>query len=187
MAKALFDRDDIIDKSIQLFWKNGFSASSMQQVVQTTGLKPGSIYHAFGSKEGLFREALEGYARRSINRIHATMANASSIGEGICSFLESSITAAEQENYSSCFLVKTRLELAATDGELYQFASTKLDEIEGVFRTYLEQEYSSETSRRRATSIMLHNFGLRVYAYSNDSSERMRQGLREGLPWLPWS
>lgn len=54
MARAQFDRDDVIGKSIKLFWKNGYSASSMQQVVKATGLKPGSIYLAFGNKEGLF-------------------------------------------------------------------------------------------------------------------------------------
>nr|WP_320014191.1 helix-turn-helix domain-containing protein [uncultured Desulfobacter sp.] len=51
----------MINKSIQLFWLNGFSESSMQQVVKVTYLKPGSIYHAFGNKEGLFREALDNF------------------------------------------------------------------------------------------------------------------------------
>ena len=58
MARAQYDRNEVIDQSIQLFWQNGFSGSSIQQVVKTTGLKPGSIYLAFGNKEALFREAL---------------------------------------------------------------------------------------------------------------------------------
>jgi len=186
MAKAKFSKSDIIDKSINLFWKKGFSASSMQQVVKTTGLQPGSIYHAFGSKEGLFREALERYADRSITHINKTLDSAPTIGEGICTFLEEKIQDSTRDNYSSCFLVKTRLELAAEGGDLHQLATAKLDEIEAVFRRYIEKEYGKDCCQQRAVSIMLHIFGLRVYGYQQDSADRMRQGLREGLAWLPW-
>ncbi len=58
--------------------------------------------------------------------------------------------------------------------------------MEALFRSYLEKEFSETVSRRRAASIMLHIFGLRVYGYQQGSADRMRQGLREGLPWLPW-
>lgn len=187
MAKAQFDKNDIVEKSIELFWQNGFSASSMQQVVKTTGLQPGSIYHAFGNKEGLFREALENYAQNSLSHIRTIMDNAPSVGEGLCIILDERIQDSTKDNYSSCFLVKTRLELAAAGGELYILASTKLDEIEALLRSYLEKEFDKKTSQQRAVSLMLHIFGLRVYGYQADSVEHMRQAVRQGLPWLPWS
>lgn len=186
MSRAQFDRDEIIDKSIELFWKNGYSASSMKQVVKTTGLKPGSLYLAFGNKEALFREALESYAQQSIARIRSILDNAPSVGEGICAILEKNIEDSTSENYSSCFLVKTQLELAAEGGELHEFASAKLTEIEALYQSYLEKEFDTELSKQRAVSLMLHIFGMRVYGYHHGAAERMRHGLREGLPWLPW-
>jgi len=187
MARAQFDRDDIIDKSIELFWQHGFSASSMQQVVQTTGLKPGSIYLAFENKEGLFREALEVYARKSRAYIRQLLDSAPTIGEGLCRLFEAFIQQSTQKDYCSCFLVKTRLELAAQGGELHAFASAKLDEVEALLRNYLETEFDKSVSRQRAASLMLHLFGVRVYGYQTGSAERMRLGLRAGLPWLPWA
>ena len=186
MARAQFDRNDVIDKAIELFWQNGFSGSSMQQVVKTTGLKPGSIYLAFDNKEALFREALERYAQKSISQIRNTLDTTKSVGEGICTLLEAFIQESTNENYCSCFLVKTQLELAAEGNELHYFASAKLGEVEALFRSYLEKEFSKTVSRRRAVSIMLHIFGMRVYGYQQGSADRMRQGLREGLSWLPW-
>lgn len=186
MAKVQFDRNDILDKSIQLFWKHGFSGSSMQQVVHTTGLKPGSIYHSFGNKEALFREALDRYAEKSLVHIRNVMDSAPNVGEGICAHLETIVEQSTREDYCSCFLLKTRLELAAEGNELHEFASIKLDEIEELFRSYLAKAFGESTSRQRAVSLMLHIFGLRVYGYRRGSAERMRQGLREGLPWLPW-
>lgn len=186
MARAQFDRNDVIDKSIELFWQNGFSGSSIQQVVKATGLKPGSIYLAFGNKEALFREALESYAQKSIVQISSTLDRAKSVGEGICRQLEKMVQESTKDNYCSCFLVKTQLELATESNELYSFAAAKIGEVETLFRSYLEKEFSKTVSRRRAASIMLHIFGIRVYGYQQGSADRMRQGLREGLPWLPW-
>lgn len=187
MAKAQFDRNDILDKSIQLFWQHGFSGSSMQQVVQATGLKPGSIYHSFGNKEALFREALERYAQKSFAHIRKILDSAPSVGDGICTHLEAVVQQSTNRNYCSCFLVKTRLELAAERNDIHKFASAKLDEIESLFESYLEKEFDETLSRQRAVSLMLHIFGLRVYGYQQGSTERMRRGLREGLPWLPWN
>lgn len=186
MAKAQFDRNEVVDKSIELFWKNGFSGSSMQQVVEATGLKPGSIYHSFGNKEALFREALERYAQKSFAHIRNVLDTAPSVGEGVCQHLEAVIEQSTREKYYSCFLIKTRLELAAEGNELHKCASAKLDEIEALFQSYLEKEFDETVSRQRAVSIMLHIFGIRVYGYQQGSADRMRQGLREGLPWLPW-
>jgi TetR/AcrR family transcriptional repressor of nem operon len=186
MARAQFDRNDVLDNSIALFWQNGFSASSMQQVVKTTGLKPGSIYLAFGSKEGLFREALDRYAQRSIAQIRDVLNSGASVGEGICRFLEERVQDSTKKNYRSCLLVKTQLELAAEGNKLHEFASAKLGEIESLFQCYLEKEYSKSVSRKRAASLMLHILGMSVHGYQQGSAGRMREGLREGLPWLPW-
>jgi TetR/AcrR family transcriptional repressor of nem operon len=186
MARAQFDRNEVIDKSIELFWENGFSASSMKKVVQATGLKPGSIYLAFGNKEGLFLEALEGYAQKRAAHMRSVLDAAPSVGEGICTILEGVIGESTKENYSSCFLIKTRLELAHQDNELYNFASAKLGDVEAVFESYLRKEFSKKVSKQRAVSLMLHMFGVRVYGYQQGSADRMREGLKEGLSWLPW-
>lgn len=70
--------------------------------------------------------------------------------------------------------------------ELHELASAKLSEIEALYEGYLEKEFGKSVSRKRAASMMLHIFGMRVYGYRNGSADRMREGLKEGLPWLPW-
>jgi TetR/AcrR family transcriptional repressor of nem operon len=187
MARAKFDRNEVIDKAIELFWQHGYSATSMQQVVKATGLQPGSIYLAFGNKEGLFHEALERYSQKSTARIREVLDGSPTVGDGICRILESNIEASLEQHYCSCFLVKTQLELAAENNELHELAAKKLQEIEALFQSYLEKESDAELGRQRAISIMLHIFGMRVYGYQRDSADRIRQGLRAGLPWLPWA
>jgi len=186
MARAQFDRNEVVDNAIKLFWKQGFNGSSMQQVTKATGLKPGSLYLAFGSKEGLFQEALRQYSDDSLVHIRQILKSAPSITDGIYQLLESIVQDSNAHDYCSCFVIKTQLELASEGGELYDFTSDRLSETEALYRYYLEQEFDAEQSAARATSLMLHIFGIRVYGYQQSSVERMRIGLKEGLPWLPW-
>lgn len=186
MAKAKFDRNEVIGKSINLFWRNGFSGSSMQQIVDTTGLKPGSIYHSFGNKELLFKESLDGYAEQAIANIRSILDDAPDTGSGIIQILEMFLEESKSEDYNSCFLIKTQLELAAEDNVLYESATAKLKQIENVFRSYLEKEHDERLSKQRAGSLMLHIFGMRVYGYRQDSAGAIIESLKEGLPWLPW-
>ncbi len=186
MAKALFEREKVIEESTNLFWRHGFNGASMQQVFKATGLKPGSIYLAFGNKEGLFRESLEYYASQSLAAIDARFEKSDSVLESLCDMLEEMVSVSIASDYYSCFLVKSQLELAFENRELHLLASEQLQKIEDRYRYYLEREFEAELAKSRATSLMLHIFGIRVYGYQNTSEEVLFNGLCEGLAWLPW-
>jgi AcrR family transcriptional regulator len=56
-----FEIDDAIDKATALFWRNGYEGTSLSDLTKTIGISPPSFYFAFGSKEALFRRAIERY------------------------------------------------------------------------------------------------------------------------------
>ena len=51
---ALYNRHDALERALQLFWQKGFHATSLKDIEQALDMRPGSIYAAFGNKEGLF-------------------------------------------------------------------------------------------------------------------------------------
>jgi len=57
-----FDRDVALSRAMKLFWERGYEAVSLADLTHELGINKPSIYAAFGSKEGLFREAVELYA-----------------------------------------------------------------------------------------------------------------------------
>lgn len=59
----LFDRDAMLQQAMLLFWKSGYEGTSVAQLVETMGITPPSLYAAFGSKENLYREAVELYLK----------------------------------------------------------------------------------------------------------------------------
>ena len=56
-----FDVDDV-DRAVDLFWVNGYAATSMEDLVNHLGINRGSLYSTFGSKQKLYERALERYA-----------------------------------------------------------------------------------------------------------------------------
>jgi TetR/AcrR family transcriptional repressor of nem operon len=56
-----YDRQAVLDKAMELFWKKGFEGTHLQELVDVTGLNRFSLYKEFGGKEGLFEEAVEKY------------------------------------------------------------------------------------------------------------------------------
>jgi len=59
-----FDRADVLDRAMALFWKRGYEATSIRDLVAATGINRGSIYASFGDKQGLFLAVLDHYGER---------------------------------------------------------------------------------------------------------------------------
>ncbi|MTI15517.1 TetR/AcrR family transcriptional regulator [Sansalvadorimonas verongulae] len=58
---ASFAREDILERAMDTFWRNGFEGTSLRHLEEATGLHPGSLYHHFHSKEALFCDVLNHY------------------------------------------------------------------------------------------------------------------------------
>ncbi len=56
-----FDRDEALARAMQVFWKKGYEAASMQDLLAAMNLSSPSLYAAFGDKESLFLEAVQRY------------------------------------------------------------------------------------------------------------------------------
>ena len=56
---AEFNRDDVIHQATYVFWERGYARTSVSDLVDATGLQPGSLYAAFGNKKGLFLEVID--------------------------------------------------------------------------------------------------------------------------------
>ena len=187
MPRTKFNREAALENSTAVFWQQGFHGTSMTDILDATKLKPGSIYLAFGNKEGLYKECLDHYFEGSLERFRNKIEIAPSAGHGICSILESMMQEAFNDGYCSCFLIKSQLEINEKSPELSTHISQHLESTEQQYQHYLEREFDLETAKIYATSLMLHIFGIRVYGYQMSNIGVLQKSVRQGLPWLPWS
>jgi AcrR family transcriptional regulator len=56
-----FDRDQALDAAMRVFWDKGYAGASLAELTAAMGVNPPSLYAAFGSKEGLYAEAIGRY------------------------------------------------------------------------------------------------------------------------------
>jgi len=56
-----FDRDEALERAMELFWRQGYEATSLADLTAAMGINPPSLYAAFGDKEHLFLAAVDRY------------------------------------------------------------------------------------------------------------------------------
>jgi TetR/AcrR family transcriptional regulator, copper-responsive repressor len=56
-----FDREAALERAMELFWRQGYESTSINDLTKVMDINPPSLYAAFGDKEKLFLEAVERY------------------------------------------------------------------------------------------------------------------------------
>lgn len=168
---AKFDRDQVVDKATNLYWEKGFHATSMRNLQDVIDMRPGSIYATFGSKEGLFKEALQRYTQQSLALLHDFRSDSSSPIDALKRFMKK-IVIDSQINAPNgmCMLAKTIAELNNDNAELLVEAKQSLKLLEGEFALLIaEAQIAGEVTQDKqpnelARYIQIQISGLRVYA-----------------------
>lgn len=183
---ARFDRRAVVEKATDLYWEKGFHATSMRNLQEVIDMRPGSIYASFGSKEGLFKEALQHYAHLSMAQLEACAKQTASPITALKQFFNSVVIDSRQTAPSSmCMLVKTISELTEDNSELLSEAKRLLAAVEQSFQQILESakeqgELSqSENTERLARYLQMQMMGLRAYARTTDSDAKLAQMIED--------
>lgn len=189
---AEFDRTEVLDKAMEVFWRTGFTATSVADLVTATSLKPGSLYSAFDSKRGLFVEVIDTYAARRIDNAQKVLGNTEAPLTAVHEFFNNlRIDACNDEIGRGCLMVNTMLELATEDADLRERITGYLDQIEGFLCTALTrakelgQLESHANPAALAAFLMSNVWGLRVMSSSRPDHARYQQVIDHVLASLP--
>jgi len=60
-----FDESRVLDKALEVFWKKGFNATSIQDLVDHLGINRASIYDTYGDKHQLYLASLKRYRQQT--------------------------------------------------------------------------------------------------------------------------
>lgn len=59
-----FEIDTAVEQAMEVFWRRGYEATSVEDLTSALGIGKGSMYAAFGSKQQLYTRALDMYCER---------------------------------------------------------------------------------------------------------------------------
>jgi len=136
--KREFDEDEALEKALEVFHRQGFAATSMQDLVDAMGIGRGSLYETFGSKEELFARALRRYAERSLDGMLACLLAADDPVRGIADLLGKVVdNHAANRDRSGCMVVNTIVELAPQDPAFADTFRSVWSRLEGALEAAL--------------------------------------------------
>ncbi|CAA0104014.1 HTH-type transcriptional repressor ComR [Zhongshania aliphaticivorans] len=186
-----FDRQQALDAAMQVFWMQGYSASSLQQLLDAMQINRGSLYAAFGDKAGLFTEVVNHYHDSMQAVVLEILNNQENPAQGIRDVFDITLFMLNKDERAlGCLLVNTVNELSAIDTNLQQCASEKLDVIEqGLIETCRraqaqEQMITTVSADEAGKMLMTCMIGLRVQSRRGVEELPLRQSVEPLLSML---
>jgi TetR/AcrR family transcriptional repressor of nem operon len=158
-----FDYERTRDKALVLFWRKGYQATSLADLVEAMGISRSSFYAAFGDKRSLFLECLDVFAERTQDLMGKSRAAHPPIDALQFFFERNFIGPKWTKAHWGCMLVNTILEMADVDDDLRVRASAHIADMQATFeRCLLDAACSPELAKEFAKMLMLMNVGVRV-------------------------
>jgi len=166
-----FDEKEVLTKAMHLFWKQGYSATSVQDLVSHLGINRASLYDTFGDKEKLFLKAFEQYRRTNMEGINLFFQHEKNVKQGFKKLFE---TAAEESisdvDKKGCFVVNTTTELIPGDEGLVNILNENRINFINIFHSYLQKgelegQFSAGKDLKSIASLLYTYYnGLKVVA-----------------------
>ncbi len=110
-----FNKDEVLEKTMHLFWAKGFDGTSLDDILKETGLLKGSLYHTFKSKENLFKLCLEKYGIRSKSFFYRDEDDPI---DYIRNFFKRLVSEGVKEDAKGCLIMNSCLEFSNVSNEL---------------------------------------------------------------------
>ena len=136
---STFDPATALSKAVELFSSKGYSETSMEDIVQATGVSRYGLYGTFGNKRELFEQALDRYAESMGKQAFLRLLEPGASLEHIRRIFEQRVTdmCAIEEN-KGCLFIHTTMDLAPDDTELREVLRKFMGRIAKLFAVGLE-------------------------------------------------
>ena len=114
-----YDEEQVIERAMQVFWTEGYHATSLPGLLAATKLSRGSLYAAFGDKHGIFLRALDRYIDQALARTDRELSATPDALANIQLCIDGYLARTEGEaGKRGCLVVATAMEMAAHDKEV---------------------------------------------------------------------
>lgn len=125
---------------MRLFWEKGFSAVSLPELEERTGLSRSSLYNSFGSKQEIFDQALERYRRAAGDEMCRPLEAGDRGLDDLFEFLDAVAgQCSSQAGVSGCLLVNSMVEFGGTDDAVTRHGSRHMERLRRALTATLKR------------------------------------------------
>lgn len=173
-----FEINTVLDKAMDLFWRQGYEKTSIQELVTYMGIHRRSLYDTFGDKHDLFMDVMNRYKTIIETNINNRIHQSNSAKQAIRQLFEMTICT-EEDHPKGCLLVNTAVELAMHDSEVAAKIHEEFLISEKLFYDLLVrgQQTGEISGHHNAVNLSLYFnnawVGLRVLVKTTEDKEKL--------------
>ena len=145
MARALeFDYDKAIDRATRIFWKKGYSGTSLRDLLKGMGIGEGSFYNTLKSKKQLYLECLKHYNGTVVRRRSTALFSPASVKEGVRCLFRTVLDALDDpQTPRVCLMARSVSSEVFAEGDLRKFVQSDMAAFVSAFSERLKTAKNS--------------------------------------------
>ena len=179
-----FDFEEVAEGLLNVFWLRGFARTSIADLTAATKLLPGSLYAAFGSKEAMFRLAVDRYQRY----LRAAVASDTRGLKGLGDLLDAAVRlTADDPERRGCLVINAIPEAASCSDDTRRLLQDDLRRSRRLVRKRLveAQEDAGQPVDVDALAAIVFSamVGIRVLGRAGESRQQL-QAAADGAKLL---
>lgn len=180
-----YDPDEVLEKALHIFWEKGFAATSLDDLVEATGVNRPSLYAGFGDKEALYIKSMKRYRTRLSEQLDAVL-TCNGTGDSVLNILRRyfdimiATYTGESEHPLGCAFMCTALNEAPQHESILELLQNTIEEFDHRFEHFFgaAQTYgclrSGQDPKALAQLIGGITANLGVRARAGASAEELR-------------
>lgn len=177
--------------AMELFWEQGFHATSIDDLVTHTGASRHSLYRDFGSKDGLYLTAFDIYRERVTSPALASVETPGADLAAIFAYLEFRVASAERHGLPGrgCFVANAMTETAPASPEVAAKVAAHLDRLQTAFAAAIANTapyLADDETGALADTLVTFAMGVESRTRVATSSEPLRQQLAVFRRLIEW-
>jgi TetR/AcrR family transcriptional regulator, transcriptional repressor for nem operon len=185
---TLHTKSQLIESAMMRFWQHGYDATSMDQLVQATGVSRHGLYGSFRSKEKIFVACLEFYSHEIVTPAFAKVEHPGATWKTVADYFEFVIGRAEKFGWPppGCLMANTMTELAPHNATAFERVAEHNARLHSGFRNALGDSIRLEnlSARKlddRAAVLVTFTNGLWSMSRTASNAAELRRVVREFL------
>ena len=145
-----FDDHEVTEGLLDAFWRHGYARTSIPSLTEATGLLPGSLYAAFGSKEDMFRVAVGRYVSEIRAAVTSTRAGLAGLRHVLDTVVRLTVRDRERRG---CLVLNAIPESTTLGDETRRALQQALDEMRALLRAHLREAATDSGVAPDATPV----------------------------------
>ena len=151
-------RNEVLNSAMLLFWKHGYTATSLIQLCKVTGLNKKSLYLEFESKSALFTEVMAHYTL-AMNGVENALNKEPFSPQNVFDFLDF-ISGSSTKLANGCLLTIALNESSQLDKPHIEFIGSHFKKIENLFYQNLASCLEKKEAKRLSKYLLVNMLGL---------------------------